>query len=103
MTLELLSKSQLQIINRRSNLRYPLDAAMILDTRQIEMREILDLVHQKEIRQTISQESILRNWEIAKQEKGKGVDLIVYTKEIPEEKILEAIERIGHFEITKSQ
>ena len=27
MTLELLTKSQLQIINRRSSLRYPLDAA----------------------------------------------------------------------------
>lgn len=27
MTLELLTKAQLQIINRRSNLRYPLDVA----------------------------------------------------------------------------
>jgi predicted nucleotidyltransferase component of viral defense system len=79
------------------------DIAMILDAFQLHMDEILDLVRRKEIRETISQESILQNWEIAKQEKGKGVDLIVYTKEIPEEKILEAIERIGPFEITKSQ
>ncbi len=79
------------------------DIAMILDAHQMDMGEILDLVRQKEIRQTISQVSILRNWEIAKQEKGKGADLIVYTKEIPEEKIQESIERIGPFEIRKTQ
>ncbi len=76
---------------------------MILDTHQMDMGEILDLVRQKEIRETISQESILRNWGIAKQEKGKGIDLIVYTKEISEEKILESIQRIGPFEVRKIQ
>ena len=76
---------------------------MILDAHEIEIDEILDLVRKKEIRETISRESILRNWEIARQEKSKGVDLIVYTKEIPGEKTLEAIDRIGPFEIRKMQ
>ena len=79
------------------------DIAMILDTHQMDVGEILNLVRRKEIRETISQESMLRNWQIAKQEKGKGVDLIVYTKEISEERILESIKRIGPFEIRKSQ
>jgi len=72
MTMELLTKAQLQIINRRSKFR-----------------------------QTISQESILRNWEIAKQEKDEGVDLIVYTKDMPNKEILNTIKRIGPFKIDK--
>ena len=79
------------------------DVAMILDAHELNLGEILDLVRRKEIRETISQQSILRNWEIAKQEIGRGVDLIVYTKEMPEEKILDAIKRFGPFEITKPQ
>ncbi len=79
------------------------DIAVILDSHPIAIGEILDLVRQKEIRETISQESMLRNWEIAKEEKGEGVDLIVYAKEVPEEEILESIERIGPFEIRKTR
>jgi predicted nucleotidyltransferase component of viral defense system len=78
------------------------DIAMIFESHSIDVGEILDLVRQKEIRETISQESMLKNWEIAKLEKEKGVDLIVYTNDIPEEKILESIKKIGPFEITKT-
>jgi predicted nucleotidyltransferase component of viral defense system len=77
------------------------DITMILSTFEMDVREILDLVRRKEIRETISQQSILRNWEIAKQERGKGVDLIVYTKDLKDEEILKTIKRIGHFEIQK--
>lgn len=77
--------------------------AMILDANEPDLGEIFDLVRRKEIRKTISQESMLRNWDIAKQEMGRGADLIVYTKELPEAKILDAIQRLGHFEITKPE
>lgn len=78
------------------------DIAMIFESHSIEVGEILDLVRKKEIRETISQRSMLQNWEIAKQEKEKGVDLIVYTKEVAEEKIIESIKRFGPFEIRKT-
>jgi predicted nucleotidyltransferase component of viral defense system len=94
---------KLRAASGRARYRDFYDIAMILETHQVDIGEILDLVRQKEIRETISQASILRNWEIAKQEKGKGVDLVVYTKEISEEGILESIRRIGPFEIGKTQ
>jgi predicted nucleotidyltransferase component of viral defense system len=94
---------KLRAASGRARYRDFYDITMILDSDQMDIGEILDLVRQKEIRETISQESMLRNWEIAKQEKGKGVDLIVYTKEISEEKILESIRRIGPCEIGKAQ
>jgi hypothetical protein len=79
------------------------DIAMILNTYQMDIGEVLDLVRRKEIRETLSKESMLQNWEIAKQEKGKGADPIVYTKEISDETILAAVERIGPFEVRKHQ
>ena len=90
---------KLRAASGRARYRDFYDIAMILDTHRMDMAEVLDLVRQKEIRTTISQESMLRNWEIAKQEKGKGVDLIAYTREISEEKILESVKSIGPFEI----
>lgn len=63
---------------------------------------ILDLVRRKEIRETISQQSIFRNWEIAKQERGGAVGLIVYTKDMPDEEIVQTVKRIGPFEIQKT-
>lgn len=94
---------KLRAASGRARYRDFYDIAMILESHQMDMGEILDLVCRKEIRTMISQESMLRNWEIAKQEKEKGADLIVYTKEISEEKILESIERIGPFEIRKAE
>jgi len=94
---------KLRAASGRARYRDFYDITMILEAHQMDMGEVLDLVRQKEIRETISQASILRNWEIAKQEKGKGVDLVVYTKEISEERILESIRRIGPFEIGKTQ
>ena len=120
MILELLSKAQLQILNRRSNLGYPLakaekiraasgraryrdfyDIAMIMDSYKMDNGEVLGLVRRKEIRETISQKSILQNWQIAGQEKGESIDQIFYTKEISDEKILASIASIGLFEIKK--
>jgi len=79
------------------------DITVILDSYPMNLDEILDLVRQKEIRKTISQSSVLKNWEIARQEKGRGVDLIVYSKEISEKEILNAINRVGFFEISRTE
>lgn len=92
---------KLRAASGRARYRDFYDIAMIRDICEMNMSEILDLVRRKEIRQTISQESILRNWEIAKQEKDEGVDLIVYTKDIPNQEILNTIKSIGPFKIDK--
>jgi hypothetical protein len=74
---------------------------MILQHHPVNREEILNLVRKKEIRKTISSASMPQNWEIAKQEKGRGVDLIDYTKELSEDEILSAIKTIGPFEIVR--
>lgn len=79
------------------------DITMILDSYPMNLDEILALVRQKEIRKTISQSSMLKNWEIARQEKGRGVDLIVYSKEISENEILNAINSVGSFEVSRTE
>jgi predicted nucleotidyltransferase component of viral defense system len=79
------------------------DIAMILKNHPLDREEILDLVRRKEIRETISHASILQNWEIAKQEKGRGVDLVVYIRELSEDEILGAIKAFGPFEISRPQ
>jgi predicted nucleotidyltransferase component of viral defense system len=78
------------------------DIAMIMDSYKMDIGEVLSLVRRKEIRETISQKSMLRNWEIARQEIGKGADLIVYTKDVSNENILKAIKSIGPFDVRKS-
>ena len=75
------------------------DIAMILESYPMNLGEILDLVRRKEIRKPISQNSMFKNWEIARQEKGRGIDLIVYSKEISEKEISELVDKIEPFEI----
>jgi predicted nucleotidyltransferase component of viral defense system len=87
----------------RARYRDYYDIAMILRNYPLNLGETLDLVRRKEVRKTISQKSILQNWEIAKQEKGRGIDLIVYSKELSDEEILDAMEKIEPFEIDRLQ
>jgi predicted nucleotidyltransferase component of viral defense system len=77
------------------------DIAMILENYPMNLSEVIDLVRRKEVRKPISQNSMLKNWEIARQEKGRGVDQIVYSREITEKEVIESIDRIGAFEIGK--
>lgn len=79
------------------------DIAEILESYPMNLNEILDLVRRKEIRKPISQSSMLKNWEVARQERGRGVDQIVYSKDVPEKEILNAINRIGSFEIRRTE
>jgi hypothetical protein len=46
---------------------------------------------------------MLQNWEIAKGEKGRGIDLILYTKDLSDKEILDAIKNIEPFEIDREQ
>jgi predicted nucleotidyltransferase component of viral defense system len=87
----------------RARFRDFYDIAMILESYPMNLSEILDLVRQKEIRKPISQSSMLKNWEIARQEKGRGVDLIVYSKDVSEKEVLNMIDRIGSFEISRTE
>lgn len=90
---------KLRAASGRARYRDFYDIAMILDAYEMNLGEVLDLVRREEIRETISQDSIWRNWEIAAQEKDEDVDIVVYLRDLPNEKILNTIKRIGQFKI----
>jgi predicted nucleotidyltransferase component of viral defense system len=63
------------------------DLFQILKNFELDMEEIIGLIKQKEIRKPISKESILSNWQIAKQEKSGEVQRIYYTESAEDEEI----------------
>jgi len=58
------------------------DLFQIFKKYKTDLREITELIKQKEVRKPISQESMLANWEIAKQEKSGELQRIYYSEEV---------------------
>jgi len=67
------------------------DLFQILKNFDLNFGQILGLIRQKEIRKKISRDSILANWEIAKQEKSGEVRRIYYSEEVGDAEIEEMI------------
>ena len=63
------------------------DLFQIFKNNKIDLKEIIELIKQKEIRKPISQKSILANWKIAKQEKVGESQKIYYSEEVNDEEI----------------
>lgn len=68
----------------RSRYRDFYDLLMIVKNFNLKISEIANLIKQKEIRKPISQASILRNWQVAKQEKEYDLALMHCFKEAPD-------------------
>ena len=68
------------------------------------LKEIVGLVEQKEVRKPISQKSILANWRIAKQEKSGEVQRIYYSEEVADAEIEKMIKglNIGLIDVTEN-
>ena len=71
------------------------DLALLFDVRQFEIKEIIDLIRQKEIRSPITQESMLNNWKVARQERKEELSRIYYAKEVSDKRIEELIDKIN--------
>lgn len=63
------------------------DLFQIFKNNKIDLKEIVELIKQKEIRKPISQKSMLANWKIAKQEKVGESQKIYYSEEVNDEEI----------------
>jgi predicted nucleotidyltransferase component of viral defense system len=68
---------------------------------KLNIQEIIELIKQKEIRQSITKASILANWKIAKREKQEEVARIYYLKAVPDSDIEKMINSLGINEIKK--
>ncbi|MFH0923547.1 MAG: nucleotidyl transferase AbiEii/AbiGii toxin family protein [Candidatus Falkowbacteria bacterium] len=78
------------------------DFAMIIGKLSVNLSEVLDLVRKKEIRNSISKQNILSNWELAKQEKQKDLLSIHYTEELSGAEIKNQLEKL-EFKIISKQ
>ena len=70
----------------------------------LDLKEIVELIKQKEVRKPLSQQSILANWENAKLEKADDAQRIHYTEEVDDlemEEMLKTLD-IGLIEPSKS-
>ncbi|MCX5692628.1 MAG: nucleotidyl transferase AbiEii/AbiGii toxin family protein [Candidatus Omnitrophica bacterium] len=77
------------------------DLFSVLKDFKLNIQEIIELIKQKEIRQSITKASILANWKIAKMEKQEKVARIYYLKAVPDSDIEKMINSLGINEIKK--
>lgn len=70
------------------------DLALLFDLMKFDLKEISDLIGQKEIREPITQASILKNWKIAKKEREEELSRIYYAKDVSDAKIEKLIARL---------
>lgn len=56
--------------------------------------ELIELLKKKEIREDINSNSIMENWQIAKQESSKEADTVLYSIDIPDNEIEETLKKI---------
>lgn len=70
------------------------DLVHLFNSVKFDLGEIKDLIARKEIRKPITCESMLKNWNIAKEERDNELSRIYYAKEVTDAQIEELIKRI---------
>lgn len=80
-----IAAEKIRTMNDRVRYRDFYDFAMICSKLKIDLREVVELVGQKEIRRVISVNNILSNWELAKKDKSNELSIIYFTEEVPDE------------------
>ncbi len=71
------------------------DFAIIMIDLKVDLKEVLSLVPQKEIRSDISVNKILDNWCLARKEKESDFSSIYYTKELADEVIENELKKLN--------
>ncbi len=77
------------------------DFTAIVKSLKINIKEVLNLVSRKEIRNNISKKSILENWKLAKQEKENEYSQIYYSLRIEDNEVGNALALLDFTEIKK--
>ncbi|MDD3922964.1 MAG: nucleotidyl transferase AbiEii/AbiGii toxin family protein [Endomicrobiaceae bacterium] len=80
-----IAAEKIRAMSDRARYRDYYDFVMIVKKLKIDVREVIQLIKQKEIRKTISTGNILSNWKIAKIDKQEDLQNIYYTETIEDE------------------
>ncbi|MCK5211450.1 nucleotidyl transferase AbiEii/AbiGii toxin family protein [Candidatus Parcubacteria bacterium] len=85
---------KIRTISDRARYRDFYDLTMIFKNFKINSKEILGLIKQKEIRRPITKTSMLKNWQIVKQDKQNEFSSVYYSKEISDDEIQKTINKL---------
>lgn len=92
---------KIRATSERARYRDFYDLFLALGHFKLDVKNIIELIKQKEIRKPITKASILANWETAKKEKEKEVARIYYSKAVSDSDIEKMIDSLGINEIKK--
>ena len=70
------------------------DLVLLFDSVRLNIKEIIELIKQKEIREPIVQGSILKNWKIAKKERDQELARIYYAKDVGDKDVEVLIQKL---------
>ena len=74
----------------------------MLDTHDIDLKEVVELVKKKEIRQPITKANIEKNWQIVLTQKESEMGQIYYSRQVEDADIEKMIRSLPLTEIPKS-
>ena len=70
------------------------DLLLLFEKFKFNIEDIVKLIKQKEIRKPITQDSIMKNWMVAKKEKGEDVSRIYYSSDVQDDIIQVLIQKL---------
>ena len=70
------------------------DLVLLFEAAHFDIKEIAELIKQKEIRSPITQDSILENWKIARKERDQELARIYYARDIGDKDVEELIQKL---------
>ena len=91
---------KIRAMSDRARYRDFYDLFMILDKHQLDLKEITDLIQQKEIRHPISKTRIMNNWNIIATQQGSEMDAVFFTRKVRDQQIEQLIEKLPFKEIS---
>jgi predicted nucleotidyltransferase component of viral defense system len=82
---------KIRAMSDRARYRDFYDMFLVLDTHNIDLKEVMELVKKKEIRQPITKTNIEKNWQIVLTQKEKEMSQIYYSKQLEDSEITKMI------------
>jgi len=93
---------KIRAMSDRARYRDFYDLAILTETYPIDFQEIVSFIGQKEIRQPITKQNILRNFKMVETQEDAESSRIFYARQIAPSTILELIEQLPFDQITKT-
>ena len=85
---------KIRAASARARYRDFYDLMLLSKSESFDIKEITDLIKRKEIRKPINQDSMLKNWNIARKEKEEELARIYYANDIEDTEIEDLISRL---------